>query len=246
MTHMREFSGRLVRLGAAAGLMVFAASAPVLAAPAPRVEITARDVEASNAKVRMAYNELVRTWGASFEHIGARFEAPGIARYRGVVATTCGVMGPNNAFYCPLNNTIYFDDVFVAAQAKLAARELGTDGDMAAVGIIAHEMGHAVAIQLGYESRIPYENESAADCLAGAFARQASRDGSLEKGDLEEAFFGMATAGDPTPQLTGNARADRRILTRAALLGHGTRDQRTQNFQSGYQAGAGACLEDFR
>ena len=69
-------------------------------------------------------------------------------------------------------------------------------------------MGHAVAMQLGYESPVAYENEAAADCLAGAFAKHADKSGSLEKGDVEEAFFGMAAAADPTPELTGNRRID--------------------------------------
>ena len=117
---------------------------------------------------------------------------------------------------------------------------------MAGIGIIAHEMGHAVAIQLGEDSQVPYENEAAADCLAGAFTQHAARDGTLEKGDLEEAFFGLAAAGDPTPEYTGNRRIDRQISLRAQLLGHGTRDQRLSNFRAGYQGGAGACLPAFR
>ena len=135
-------------------------------------------------------------------------------------------MPQDNAVYCPQNNTIYFDEVFVAGVAKQIGRELGTDGDMAAVGVIAHEVGHAVAIQLGYASRYTYANEATADCLAGAFARAARADGSLEKGDLEEAYLGMAMAGDAEPELTGDRRMDTRILQRAALMGHGTRDQR--------------------
>jgi predicted metalloprotease len=155
-------------------------------------------------------------------------------------------MQPNNAAYCPPENAIYYDEVFVAAQAKSAALELGTDGDMAGIGVIAHEMGHAVAIQLGFNSPVAYENESAADCLAGAFAEHADRSGSLEKGDVEEAFFGMAAAADPTPELTGNRRVDRVILTRAARMAHGTKEQRMENFRSGLDGGAGACFEALR
>ena len=160
--------------------------------------------------------------------------------------SACGVMRPNNAGYCPADNSIYFDEIFVAAQAKNAAREIGTDGDMAAIGIVAHEMGHAVAIQLGYMSRYTYQNESVADCLAGAFTNYAERDGSLENGDVEEAIFGMAAEADPTPRLTGNDRTDRRIRRAAALMGHGTREQRTANFRRGLEGGAGACLDDFQ
>jgi hypothetical protein len=153
---------------------------------------------------------------------------------------------PENAEYCAANNTIYFDDVFVAGQVKEAAQALGTDGDMAGLGIIAHEMGHAVAMQLGHTYRQSYENEATADCLAGAFTLHAKGDGSLEQGDIQEAEFGLSSAGDPTPQLTGNGRVDQRILARLERAGHGTREQRVQNFRNGLQGGAEACLGDFR
>ena len=228
--------------------VVFAASAALMAATPARtaIDITTADVEASNAKVGSAYGALVNMYSADFKRLGATFEPPNILRYHGNTMTSCGVMSANNAMYCPSRNTIYFDEYFVARMAKASANELGTDGDMTAVGIIAHEMGHAVAMQLHETSRIPYENEAIADCLAGAFTRQSQKDGTLEKGDLEEAFFGMAAAGDPTPEYTGNSRIDRRIAIRAAYLGHGTRDQRLASFKSGFASGEGACLETFR
>lgn len=209
-------------------------------------EVTLRDVRASNEKVAMAHAALREMWSRHFREVGSRFAVPRLIRYRGGAMSACGVMRANNAGYCPADNSIYFDEIFVAAQAKNAAREIGTDGDMAAIGIVAHEMGHAVAIQLGYMSRYTYQNESVADCLAGAFTNYAERDGSLEDGDVEEAFFGMAAAADPTPRLTGNQRTDRRIRRAAALMGHGTREQRTANFRRGLEGGAGACLDDFQ
>jgi predicted metalloprotease len=208
--------------------------------------VTERDVAASNAKIAAAYGALVEMWSAEFRSVGARFAAPSVARYRGRVMTSCGVMPSNNALYCPSRNTIYFDEVFIARQAKNAAEDLGTDGDMVAVGIIAHEMGHAVAAQLGESSQVPYENEATADCLAGAFARRAGQDGTLEKGDLEEAFYGMAAAGDPTPAPTGNPRYDARVVRMIRFMGHGTREQRMENFKVGVDGGAPACLESFR
>jgi len=233
----------VVALGAAT---TSAAAQPRLVSNTADASVTERDVTASNEKVAQAYGALVNMWSAKFEQLGVRFAPPALLRYRGAVRTSCGVMGGNNAEYCPTRNAIYFDEVFVARQATEASRALGTDGDMAAVGIIAHEMGHAVAAQLDDWSQIPYENEAAADCLAGAFTEQSAKDGSLEKGDLEEAFFGLAAAGDPTPQLTGNRRVDSRIQLRMALMGHGTRDQRLGNFKAGYDGGPGACLESFR
>jgi uncharacterized protein len=209
------------------------------------VEVSSTDIATSNAKVRAAHAALADMWTGYFRDVGDRFDVPGLVRYRGGAVSACGLMRRNNAGYCPSDNTIYFDEVFVAAQAKEAARQLGTDGDMAAIGIIAHEMGHAVSLQLGYRSRSTYAMESAADCLAGAFTDQAKRDGSLENGDIEEAFFGMAAAGDPTPELTGDTRVDRRILRVASIMGHGTREQRTGNFRRGLEGGPGACLDIF-
>ena len=175
----------------------------------PAVEVTSRDISASNAKVRMAHGALAQMWTGYFRDAGHRFAVPGLVRYRGGAPSSCGIMRRNNAGYCPTDNTIYFDEVFVAAQAKEAGKSVGTDGDMAAVGIIAHEMGHAVSLQLGYRSRSTYAMEATADCLAGAFTEHSDRNGALEPGDIEEAFFGMAAAGDPTPELTGDARLDR-------------------------------------
>lgn len=43
---------------------------------------------------------------------------------------------------------------------------------------------------------------------------------------------------------TGNRRIDARITCRAALMGHGTREQRLANCRAGYDRGAGACLSE--
>ena len=255
--HMRpDIVSSARRVGLAALLLISsaltAAALPARTAPAriapvrATADITETDVTESNKKVGMAYGALVAMWTSDFKQLGAQFVAPNIARYRGNVRTQCGIMHANNAQYCPQLNAIFFDEVFVARQARTAANELGTDGDMAAVGIIAHEMGHAVAMQLGETSRIPYENEAKADCLAGAFTQQTSKDGSLEKGDLEEAFFGLAAAGDPTPEFTGYEQIDARIARRAQIMGHGTREQRLANFKTGFNGGPRACLSAFR
>ncbi|MEO7856171.1 MAG: neutral zinc metallopeptidase [Gemmatimonadaceae bacterium] len=252
---MRMYIARSVRHAGFATLLIasaaFGTARPVHSAATPisvptfaATDVTAEDVAASNAKVVMAYNALVAMWAADFAQLGVRFSPPGLVRYRGAVRTSCGVMSGNNAAYCTARNTIFFDEVFLARQARAAARDLGTDGDMAAVGIIAHEMGHAVATQLGADSPVPYYNEATADCLAGVFTQRSARNGTLESGDLDEAFHGLAAAGDPTPQLTGNRRVDARITYRAQLMGHGTRDQRLSNFQAGYERGAGACLSE--
>ena len=212
----------------------------------PGLEVSRRDISASNRKVAAAYSALVAMWTKQFRQLGDEFDPPRIARYEGGAMTACGFMDSNNAEYCPDNNTIYYDDVFVAAMVKSAANALGTDGDMAGLGIIAHEMGHAVAIQLGHQSHSSYRNESVADCLAGAFTRQSDLDGYLEKGDIEEALFGLSMAGDPTPEPTGNRRVDAMIRARLVSQRHGTKDERMNNFRVGLKGGPAACLDDFR
>jgi hypothetical protein len=255
MTNAKSFRSRV----AAAAFLSAAMFAPLAAASAampvdsvfkrpsvgPSIEVTAADVDASNQKLAGAYGALVTMWNNDFKQIGRSFVAPHIARYREAVRTPCGVITSDNAEYCAADNTIFYDEVFVAGMTKSAAMALGTDGDMAGIGIIAHEMGHAVAMQLGYQARDSYTNESTADCLAGAFAQQAQRDGSLEKGDLEEAFYGMSLAGDPVLEPTGNRRMDAMMQRRLARESHGTKDQRQENFRTGLNGGAKSCLESF-
>ncbi|HEX4681347.1 MAG TPA: neutral zinc metallopeptidase [Gemmatimonadaceae bacterium] len=230
--------------GSRFGALAFGAMSLAPTAPTP-VGVTTRDVEASNAKIASAYAALAGMWTKNFQQIGERFVVPRVARYRGAVDSPCGIIRPNNAEYCENNNTIYYDEIFAAGMAKRAAAALNTDGDMAAIGIIAHETGHAVAMQLGHFYRTSYDNEAVADCLAGAFAKQAEHDGELEAGDVDEALYGMSLAGDPTPEPTGNVRYDAMIHARLAREGHGTREQRVENFKTGFGGGPAACLDDF-
>jgi predicted metalloprotease len=230
------------------GVAAFAvgALAPIGIPKDAPVRITQADVDWSNGKVEQAYGALVDMWTRDFKQIGERFVAPRIVRYTGSARTACGVIRPNNAQYCSAANAIYYDEVFVAGMAKVAASQLHTDGDMTGIGIIAHETGHAVAMQLGHQSRDSYENESTADCLAGAFAYDAKRQKTLEDGDMEEALLGMEMAGDPEPRPTGNARYDRQVARQIARQSHGTKEQRVENFQDGFRGGPAACLDEFR
>lgn len=245
---------RRARQSGLAMLLSAAAFTPALAAapasrlatvPAADIRVTEADVAESNEEIRAAYTSLAKMWTTDFEQMGRRFAVPRIYNYRGNVRTSCGIMSANNAAYCSATNSIFFDEVFLAGQRKAAARALGTDGDMAGIGVIAHEMGHAAAIQLGIASRISYKNEAIADCLAGAFVRRLQEDsslGMLEEGDLDEALAGVAAAGDPEVELTGNARVDSRRMARARSLAHGTSEQRVANFRTGVEGGIRGCI----
>jgi predicted metalloprotease len=212
--------------------------------PNGRGRVSAGDVDDLNEEVAAAYSALVSMWTSEFGRRGMQFDAPRLVRYRGTTRTSCGLVPASNALYCYENNTIYFDELFLAAEAKRTGQALGTDGDMAAVGIIAHEMGHAVAYQLGFRSRSEYKHEAAADCLAGAFARHSQENGLLEAGDTDEAFYAMAAAADQDLELTEYRRGRTRRLGRQTLGIHGTRDQRQRNFKTGFEQGSASCLNE--
>ena len=234
----------LFRRARKAGLALLFGGMAIAARPL-EVRVTEADVRESNAEISAAFGALREMWTQDFAQLGRRFAVPRIYNYRGNVRTSCGVMTMNNAAYCPSTNSIYFDEVFVAGMRKQAARQLGTDGDMAGIGVIAHEMGHAAAMQLGFVSRSSYDNEAVADCLAGTFIRRLQDDtslGQLEAGDLDEALVGVAAAGDPEVELTGNRRVDSRRVARARAMAHGTSEQRVNNFRVGMARGIRGCL----
>ena len=132
----KVFRGRLMAASIALLGMMLPGSAAFAAAPGrpvpdkgPSIEVTARDVAASNQEIGMAYTALVDMWTAELRQVGVRFVAPRIMRYSGRALTPCGVVTPNNAEYCPSRNTILYDEVFLAAMAKAAASSLGRRHD---------------------------------------------------------------------------------------------------------------------
>src|SRR5581483_2154484 len=122
-----SLEARLMALGALTVMLSVSPIATAIAAPSDStarptrpVRVTTADVEASNKKVAAAYAALVQMWSNEFKHIGTRFAAPRILRYDGNVYSSCGIMRANNAEYCQRDNTIYYDQVFVAGMEKLA------------------------------------------------------------------------------------------------------------------------------
>jgi len=234
----------LIRAARNAGIALAFAGTAIAARPAD-VRVTEAEVAASNQKIGEAYNALATMWTKDFQQMNRRFVVPRVYSYRGNIRTSCGVMTTNNAAYCSNNNAIYYDEVFVAGMRKQAAQRLGTDGDMAGIGVIAHEIGHAAAMQLGFASRTSYDNEAVADCLAGTFVHRVQQDtslGKLDPGDLEEALEGVAAAGDPAVEATGNARVDARRQAMLRRMSHGTSEQRVANFKTGLNKGIRGCL----
>ena len=164
------------------------------------------------------------------------------AVFTGGTDTGCGQassqMGP---FYCPADETVYFDLDFLAQLQQ----QFGAPGDLAAQYIVAHEYGHHVQNVLGVSSevsRLQQQNpgqanqysvalELQADCLAGAWARSADERGLLEQGEISEALTAAAAVGDDRIQEQAGMTVDPDSFT------HGTSEQRVQWFRRGYDTG---------
>jgi predicted metalloprotease len=166
-------------------------------------------------------------------------------------------MGANNAFFCSGDNTIYYDQDFMAARMKAAAAALHSDGDYAPVVILAHEWGHAAGYWYGQKNRQfswqTFAGEQLADCLAGVVTRSAERAGKLATGDVAEAEFTIQSGGrvdlsklmpiGPNRPKTISEKLDDDFRKYAS---HGEPADRLRAFRKGYRGTAQACLADLK
>ncbi|MEO3416548.1 neutral zinc metallopeptidase [Roseovarius sp. CAU 1744] len=212
---------------------------------APR-ELTAEEKQAGEFSARvLATTEEV--WGAIFpEQVGKPYRPPVMVLYSGVTSSPCGnASGATGPFYCPADRKAYLDTEFFAT----LARQMGARGDFAAAYVIAHEVAHHVQNELGILSEVNKRRQAAsqteanaltvrlelqADCLSGVWARAVQ--GMLEPGDLEEALNAARKIGDDHLQ----KRAGR--VPQPHTFTHGTSEQRSRWFATGYQSGdPGQC-----
>lgn len=168
-------------------------------------------------------------------------EVPGytvtrLTLFRQGIDSACGTataaVGP---FYCPLDRRVYIDLTFYD---ELRNR-FGAPGDFAQAYVIAHEVGHHVQNQKGLLGRngdaSSIETELQADCLAGAWAKDANARGIVEVGDVDEALNAAAQIGDDTIQRKTTGRVQPETWT------HGSAAQRSSSFKKGLEGGVSAC-----
>jgi len=156
-------------------------------------------------------DELRTVWGTEPDMICSYL--PGEEREGG-----CGPALEGNAFYCPADNTIGWDEVFMSEQYEQF-------GSFAYVMILAHEWGHRNQEYVGLfdDRRTAFQNEQHADCQAGVFTAVEESRGMLEMGDVMTAFNSLCALGgtsgwfDPTS--------------------HGTCEERVEAFENGYVLG---------
>lgn len=162
---------------------------------------------------------------------------PQMTIFTGTVQTACGpassAMGP---FYCPADQTAYFDPSFFADLKRMG----GSDGPLAQEYVVAHEYGHHVenmtgvlakGQRLGNAGSVRIELQ--ADCLAGVWAYHADKGPEatlkpLTEEQIATVIKSAKAIGDDTIQ---GARSNPEGWT------HGSAEQRVRWFKIGYNGG---------
>jgi len=174
-------------------------------------------------------------WRDEFAQRQGSYREPDLVLFRDGVQSACGIaqsaVGP---FYCPSDQKVYLDLAFLADLRT----QLGAPGDFAQAYVIAHEIGHHVQNLSGLLGRgevHQIETELQADCLAGAWARDAQSRNLVEMGDVDEALNAASQIGDDTIQRKTQGRVQPETWT------HGSAAQRSSSFKRGLDGGARAC-----
>ncbi|MCK0175340.1 MULTISPECIES: neutral zinc metallopeptidase [Mycobacteriaceae] len=191
--------------------------------------------------------------GNSLDAVWAQLD-PGYTRprveiFQGRVDTACGpatsAVGP---FYCPGDQTAYFDTDFFDV---LTTQFGSSGGPFAQEYVVAHEFGHHVQQLQGSLARAQQDPEGPtgggvrtelqADCYAGVWAHYASVTVQESTGvpflepltdkDIADALSAAAAVGDDRIQEAATGRVNPESWT------HGSSEQRQKWFTVGYQTG---------
>lgn len=188
-------------------------------------------------------------WGSLLPEYGQAYRQPGLRIFSGSTATGCGnatsAVGP---FYCPLDQTAYFDSSFFQV---LVDRFGASGGPLAQEYVVAHEFGHHIQNQLGLLERAQQDPQGAAsgavrtelmaDCLAGVWANHAAAAIDPESGrpflepltdaDINDALSAASAVGDDRIQASTQGQVNPEAWT------HGSSEQRQKWFSTGYASG---------
>ena len=193
-------------------------------------------------------NSLTDYWESE---LGGKFRPEeALITFQGSVSTDCGgadsSVGP---FYCPADETIYYDTSFFD---EVLEKQLGgPDGGFVEYYVLAHEYGHHISNLLGFMGQVRTQEtgptspgvrlELQADCYAGLWANHATRtedaDGEvllldLSQEDIDLALDAAATVGDDYIQRKTQGQVTEESWT------HGSSAQRKHWFMVGYEGGS--------
>ena len=217
----------LVHRAAATAILVIAlvsGSGPGISAQStPEPQRYGRESQGYASQFTEVLGQLDAFWSVNFAEAGTPYRSPSVVPLEDFVITGCGPAGPEDfAFYCPLDETIYYSPAGFAEHNQRI-------GDFGPIVVTAHEWGHHVQSLLGIVPEPGNAFELQADCLAGAYASEAGQQGLLDPGDVTEAVASSAEAGDPLG------------LPQDAPGAHGINDDRVIAFMRGYLDGVTGC-----
>ena len=175
---------------------------------------------------------------------------------RQATPTACGTASSSTGpFYCPPDQTLYVDTTFFDSLSQFGYQ----NGNLAEAYVVAHEYGHHIENELGIFDIADRSGSGAnsdsvkvelmADCLAGVWVGHAATTPDPDTGvpflnpvtqdQLDNALAAAASVGDDRIQQTIQGEADPHTFT------HGTSQQRTDAFTTGYTNGTVASCDAF-
>ncbi len=193
-------------------------------------------------------NSLTNYWDTE---LGSDFRPEeALITFTGSVSTGCGgadsSVGP---FYCPADETIYYDTTFF--DQVLEQQLGGPDGGFVEYYVLAHEYGHHISNLLGFMGKVRTQEtgptspgvrlELQADCYAGLWAHHATETEDeagevllldLSQEDIDLALEAASTVGDDYIQRKTQGQVTEESWT------HGSSAQRKHWFMVGYEEGS--------
>ncbi|APT84860.1 KPN_02809 family neutral zinc metallopeptidase [Corynebacterium aquilae] len=175
------------------------------------------------------------------QQAGIKYTEPGLVIFSSATQTACGAASSQTGpFYCPMDQTAYFDTSFFDMLNSLGAK----NAPFAQEYVVAHEFGHHIQQLEGTLGMSNYNEpgqdsnavriELQADCYAGVWAHYASEGKFLEPltdAQVRDAVQAARAVGDDNIQSRQGGRV------RPDMFTHGSSEQRQKAFLAGYSSG---------
>lgn len=195
-----------------------------------------------DCRIILTAQSLDEVWGKILpEQANLQYSEAGLTIFDQATDSGCGrASAATGPFYCPTDQTAYFDVSFFGQLRGLGAR----NAPFAQEYIVAHEFGHHIqklenTLQLSNYNQPGADSnavkiELQADCYAGLWAHHAEGGSALQKvteAEMQDAIAAAQAVGDDNIQRRSGGDVRPEAWT------HGSSQQRAEAFMSGYTSG---------